>query len=83
MTAFSKNFFTAFLHLILISNTIKILIEKIRNLRLVIMSEYQNTKTFLPKQEVLVVSEIKNTVLWTYFISDLNREEIDASFFAK
>ena len=47
------------------------------------MSEYQNTKTFLLKQEVLVVSEIKNTVLWTYFISDLNREEIDASFFAK
>ena len=83
MTAFSKNFFTAFLHLILISYTIKILIEKIRNLRLVIMSEYQNAKTFLLKQEVLVVSEIKNTVLWTYFISDLNREEIDASFFAK
>ena len=35
------------LHLILMLNTIKILMKPSPNLKLVIMSEYQNTKTFL------------------------------------
>ena len=35
------------LHLILVLNTIKILMKPSPNLKLVIMSEYQNTKTFL------------------------------------
>ena len=47
ITAFSNNFFTASLHLILMLNAMKILMKKIRNLKLVIMSEYQNTKIFL------------------------------------
>ena len=34
---------------ILMLNTVKILIKKIPNLKLVIVSEYQNTKTFLLK----------------------------------
>ena len=54
ITAFSKNIFTAFLHLILMLNTIKILMKKIRNLELVIMSEYQNTKIFLLKDTLKI-----------------------------
>ena len=34
-------------------------------------------------EELFVVSKIKNTVLWTYVISDLNGEEITGSFFEK
>ena len=33
--------------------------------------------------EVFVVSEIKNTVPWTYVVSDLNGEEIIGSFYEK
>ena len=57
-TAFSKNFFTAFLQLIPTPNTIKISMEKIRNLKLVIMSESQNTKTFLLK-DILKIGQKK------------------------
>ena len=32
-------------------------------------------------EEVFVVSEIKNTVPWTYAISDLNGKEITGSFY--
>ena len=34
-------------------------------------------------EEVFVVSEIKNTVPWTYFVSDLNGEKISGSFYEK
>ena len=34
-------------------------------------------------EKVFVVSKIKNTVLWTYVISDLNDEEITRSFYEK
>ena len=34
-------------------------------------------------EEVFVVSKIKNTVPWTYVISDLNGEEITGSFYEK
>ena len=34
-------------------------------------------------EEVFVVSKIKNTVPWTYVISDLNGEKIDGSFYEK
>ena len=53
------------------------------------MLEYQNTKTFLLNdilqiegytpnwsEEVFIIKEVKNTVPWTYVISDLNDEEI-------
>ena len=33
--------------------------------------------------EVFVINKIKNTVPWTYVNSDLNREEITASFYEK
>ena len=54
------------------------------------MLEYQNTKTFLQKtiehradwyEEVFVFKKVKNTVLWTYFASELNDEEIAGMFF--
>ena len=34
-------------------------------------------------EEVFVVSEIKNTVPWTYVISDWNGEEMFGSFYKK
>ena len=34
-------------------------------------------------EEVFVISKIKNTVPWTYIISDLNGEEIVDSFYEK
>ena len=43
---------------------------KIVNLKLVILLEYRNIKTFLQKVKI-----IKNTVPWTYVISDLKGEE--------
>ena len=33
--------------------------------------------------EVFVISKIKNTVPWTYFINDLNGEKITGSFYEK
>ena len=34
-------------------------------------------------EEIFIVKKIKNTVPWTYVISDLNREEIIGSFYQK
>ena len=34
-------------------------------------------------EKVFVVSKIKNTVPWTYVVSDLNDEEITRSFYEK
>ena len=34
-------------------------------------------------EEVFVISKIKNTVPWTYVISDLNGEEITGNFYEK
>ena len=46
--------------------------------------KYKNmfAKRYTPNcsEEVFVASKIKNTVLWTYLISDLNGEEITGSF---
>ena len=42
------------LHLILILNVMKILMKKILDLKLVIVSEHQNTKTFLLKDTLKV-----------------------------
>ena len=54
------------------------------------MLEFQNMKTFFAKvynpnwsEEVFVISKIKNTVRWTYVISDLNGEEITGSYYEK
>ena len=54
------------------------------------MLEFQNTKAFLLKdilqigqKKFLLLNKIKNTVLWTYAISDLNGEDITGSFYEK
>ena len=48
-------------------------------------SKYKNVfaKGYNPNwsEEVFVVSKIKNTVPWTYVVSDLNGEEITGSFY--
>ena len=48
------------------------------------ISKYKNifAKGYTPNwsEEVFVVSKIKNTVSWTYFINDLNGEEIIGTF---
>ena len=51
------------------------------------MLEYQSIKMFLQEgyvpnwsEEVFVIKKVKNTVLWTYLINDLNGEEIVGTF---
>ena len=49
------------------------------------ISKYKNifAKGYAPNwsEEVFVINKIKNTVPWTYAISDLNGEEITGSFY--
>ena len=51
------------------------------------ISKYENifAKLYTPNwlEEVFVISKIKNTVPWTYVISDVNGEEITGSFYEK
>ena len=51
------------------------------------MLEFQNIKIlgYTPNwwEEVFVVSKTKNTVPWTYVVSDLNGELITGSFYEK
>ena len=56
-------------------------LKKIQNLKLVTMLELQNIKNIFAKgytpnwsEKVFVVSRTKNTVPWTYVVSDLNGE---------
>ena len=59
--------------------------DKIRNWKLLIVLEYQNifSKVYTPNwsEEDFVIIKVKNTVLWTYIISDLNGEEIVGTFY--
>ena len=52
-----------------------------------LLSKYKNifAKEYTPNwsEEVFVINKIKNTVPWTYAISDLNEEEITGSFYGK
>ena len=60
---------------------------KIRNLKMVILLEYQNIfgKVYTPNwsKEVFVIKNVKYTVPWTYVINDLHGEEILGTFFEK
>ena len=51
------------------------------------ISKYKNifAKEYTPNwsEKVFLVTKIKNTVPWTYVISDLNGEEITGSFYEK
>ena len=64
--------------------------EKIPNLKLVIVSEYQKCNNIFAEgytknwsEEVFAVKKNKNTVPWSYVISDLNGEPITGSFYEK
>ena len=51
------------------------------------ISKYKNVfaKGYAPNwsEEVFIINKIKNTVPWTYPISDLNGEEVTGSFYEK
>ena len=51
------------------------------------ISKHENifAKGYTPNwfEEVFVIKEVKNTVLWTYVINDLDREEIVGTFYKK
>ena len=51
------------------------------------ISKYKNifVKGYAPNwwEEVFIISKIKNTIPWTYVVSDLNGEEITGSFYEK
>ena len=51
------------------------------------ISKYKNifAKSYTPNwsEEILVIKDIKNTVPWTYFITDLSSEEIIETFYEK
>ena len=51
------------------------------------ISKYENifAKGYAPNwsEEVFIINRIENTVPWTYFINDLNGEEITGSFYEK
>ena len=53
----------------------------------VTISKYKNifAKGYAPNcsEEIFVIRKIKNTIPWTYVISDLNGEEIVGSFYEK
>ena len=71
-------------------NTMNILIKKDPKFKVgdhVKISKYKNmfAKGYAPnwRQEIFVVSKIKNTAPWTYVVSDLNGKEITRSFYEK
>ena len=77
------------LHLILMLNTIKILMKKIKfkvgdRFRI---SKHKNifAKGYTANwsKEVFIISKIKNTVPWTYVTSDLNGESIVGASYEK
>ena len=51
------------------------------------ISKYKNVfpKGYAPNwsEEICVIKKVKNTVPWTYFINDLNNEEVIESFYEK
>ena len=55
------------------------------------MLEYRNVKTFLQKSimfkirsaKAFLIKKVKNTVPWTYVISDFNGKEIAETFLKK
>ena len=73
----------------IITSTFNIMI-KILNSKLVIISEYQNTKRFLQNatnqigQKIFfLIKKVKNKVPWTHIISNLNGEKIRETFYDK
>ena len=64
--------------------------KKILDLNLVLMLEFRRINTIFAKgyapnlsKEVFIISKIKETIQWTYFIIDLSGEEIVGTFYEK
>ena len=69
------------LHLIFMLNTMRILINNNSKFKVgdrVRISKYKNIFA-----KVFVIIKIKNTVPWTYVISDLNGKETNETFYDK
>ena len=75
------------LQMILMLNTMKIQIKKGPKFKVNDHVRIKNifAKGYVPNwsEEVSVVNEIKNTVPWTYTVSDLNGEPITGTFYEK
>ena len=76
--------------MIIMVNTMSNQIKKIPKFKVgnnVRIKKYKNifAKEYTPNwsEEVFVINKIKNTVPWTYAISDLNGEEIPGNFYEK
>ena len=77
--------------IILILTLLKKSVTRTLNLKLLIMLEYQNTKTFLLKdmlqiglKKILSLKKLKKkTVPWACVINDLNDEEVIGTFYEK
>ena len=76
------------------SRTYKTLVNtlaiKILNLKLVILLEYQNIKTYLQKamfqiglKKLLSLKKLKSTLPWTFTNSDCKGEDISGTFYEK
>ena len=67
------------------------ILRKVMFLMLVIMLEYKCkyknifAKGYVPNwsEDVLMIKKVRNTVLWTYVINDLNREKTVGTFYEK
>ena len=60
------------------------------NLKLIILLEYQNKKNIFAKgyvpnwsEKVFMIKKVKETVSWTYVISDLKGEKIVETYYKK
>ena len=49
------------------------------------MSKYKNIKNYVPNwsEEVFVIKKVKNTVPWTYIITNVKGDEIVGTFYKK
>ena len=56
---------------------------KILNLKYKIQNIFAKGCTPNWSEETFVIKEVKNTIPWTYFINDLNCEEIIGTFYEK
>ena len=88
MTSISKNVYIDKFIIHILTLLKKLMIE-IFSFKLVIMLEYQNTKTLLLKDifqigpKKFLYKKFRTTFPWTYFINDLNVAEIIGCFYEK
>ena len=47
------------------------------------VGDHVRTSKYKRSEEVFLIKKVKNTVLWTYVINDLNGEEVIGTFYEK